>query len=506
MSGDKIMGWSIKSLYKGTYLYLGLPLFIFLLSWLDYEVATILAPIFAFAFYKLWQNIGKDNKKCLSMPMIWWALGVAAIWCFFAGIGYFYYQSWDYHFRNAVFRDLISYDWPVFYLLANTPFVYYMGFWLIPALIGKLAMFMGANLATAIYIGNIFLFIYAAIGLALIFLHIAVAVNAKNYKKLLSAAFIFMFFSGADIIGYLFFQEMEQPFAYHLDWWASFMQYSSMATGMFWVFNQFIMTGLILFLIYNEQSVKSFGFLMPIALFYAPYPTATLGILAVIVAISQWLKAKNKEEFFWQNIFSIPNILAVFWILPVVVLYFMTNTEGMDKLWYVFDFTTPSRLLLFMILEFLLYAAVLWQAYHKELFFKAAVILLILIPFFRIDQQNNFCMRASMPALMLISLFTVKFLLELSESKKLTLNNILLIILFLIGSATPVTEFYRGLHYTFEAGKINLVKDEIYTLNQPFVRMPEFGWSANHQYTAQNYRTDIFWHWLAHRNIPDTYF
>ena len=132
--------------------------------------------------------------------------------------------------------------------------------------------------------------------------------------------------------------------------------------------------------------------------------------------------------------------------------------------------------------------------------------MLILIPFFRIDQQNNFCMRASMPALMLISLFTVKFLLELSESKKLTLNNILLIILFLIGSATPVTEFYRGLHYTFEAGKINLVKDEIYTLNQPFVRMPEFGWSANHQYTAQNYRTDIFWHWLAHRNIPDTYF
>ena len=494
--------FQVKTLYKSTYLYLGLPLFIFLLSWLDYEIAAIFAPIFGVGFYKLWQNIGGDDgDKCLTLPMVWWALGLAVFWCFFAGIGYFYYQSWDYHFRNAVFRDLIFYDWPGFYRQANTPLVYYMGFWLIPALFGKLAMMMGANLATAFYIGNIFLFIYAAIGLALVFLHIATTVKANSSKKLIAAAFIFMFFSGADIIGYLFFQQVQQPFAYHLDWWATFMQYSSMATGMFWVFNQFIMTALILFLIYNERAVRSFGFLIPIALFFAPYPTATLGILAVIVAVNQWIKSNNREEFFWQNIVSIPNLLGVFWILPVVVLYFMTNSEGMDKLWYVFDFTTPSRLLLFMVLEFLLYVAVLWQAYRKDLFFISAVILLILIPFFRLDQQNNFCMRASMPALMLLALFTAKFFLEKIKCKELKFNYILLILMFLIGCATPAMEFYRGLHYTFEAGKINLVKDEIYTLNRPIVRMPEFGWSANHQYTAQNYRTDIFWHWLANRNI-----
>lgn len=27
--------------------------------------------------------------------------------------------------------------------------------------------------------------------------------------------------------------------------------------------------------------------------------------------------------------------------------------------------------------------------------------------------------------------------------------------------------------------------------------MPVFGWSANHQFTAKNYRTDIFWQFLA---------
>ena len=496
-------GLQVKSLYKSTYLYLGLPFFIFLLSWLDYGFAAIFSLIFAYAFYKLWQNISnKISDWQMSPAMIWYAVGFAIFWCFFAGIGYFYYQSWDYHFRNAVFRDLIFYDWPVFYRQANTPLVYYMGFWLIPALFGKFVLFITGSLHTAFYIGNIFLFLYAAIGVSLVFLHIAAALQVKNSKQLLIAAFIFMFFSGADIIGYIFFQEMQQPFAYHLDWWATFMQYSSMATGMFWVFNQFIMVALILFLIYNEREIKSFAFLMPLSLFYAPYPTATLGILAVVYALKEWYLCQKRGDFLWQKILSIPNLLGAFWLLPLIILYFITNTEGMDKLWYIFDYTTPSRLLLFMVLEFLLYAIVLWGHFSKDLFFKTAICLLVLIPFFRLDQQNNFCMRASMPMLMLLALFAVKFLFESFKSKKSSFLSTALILLLLFGAATPIMEFYRGLHYIFEAGKINLVKDEIHTLNQRLVRMPEFGWDANHQYTAQNYQTDIFWRFLAHRNIP----
>lgn len=496
-------GLNSKNLYKSTYLYLSLPLFIFILSWLDYGVAFVFTLIFGFGFYQLWRHIEeKEDKKLISSSMIWFAIGFAVFWCFFAGIGYFYYQSWDYHFRNAVFRDLIFYDWPVFYNRANTPLVYYMGFWLIPALFGKLVLFLTGNLATAFFWGNIFLFIYAVLGLALIFLHLAVAVKAKNGKQLLLASFIFMFFSGLDIIGYLFFQQMAQPFAYHLDWWATFMQYSSMATGMFWVFNQFIMVGLILFLIYNEHAVRSFGFLMPLALFFAPYPTATLGILAVAYTLSCWLKSTERSKFFWQDIVSIPNLLGAFWLLPLIILYFITNSEGMDKLWYIFDFTTPFRLLLFMILEFLLYAAVLWGRFRHDFFFKTAVILLFIIPFFRIDQQNNFCMRSSMPALMIIALFTVKFLFENFRAKKSQFLSTALILLLLFGSATPLMEFYRGLHYVFEAGRINLMQDEIRTLNKRFVAMPVFGWDANHQFTAKQYKTDIFWQILAHRNIP----
>ena len=153
-----------------------------------------------------------------------------------------------------------------------------------------------------------------------------------------------------------------------------------------------------------------------------------------------------------------------------------------------------------MILEFLLYAAILAPSYCRSVFFTTAVLSLCLIPFFRLDEQNNFCMRASIPALIILSVYVIRFLLHCFHNRRGIISGVLLILLLAVGSATPLTEFYRGIHYTRKAGHLALTADEIYTLNKPFVRMPVFGWSANHQFTAKNYRTDIFWQFLATKN------
>ena len=312
-----------------------------------------------------------------------------------------------------------------------------------------------------------------------------------------------MFFSGMDVIGYKYFLIIEQPFEYHMDWWATFIQYSSITTSMFWVFNQFIPTALMILLVYNERLIKNFGFLVPLMLFLAPYPTFGVGVFMVSYAVYMLCKSPNKALFIKNEIFSIPNIIGVFWCLPTVILYFITNSEGMDRWHYIFYYTTPQRLILFMVLEFLLYTFILLIRYKKDVFFMTAFISLIFIPFLRLDQQNNFCMRASQPALILLAVFVILFLFENYQEKKYKLLSGLLVILLLIGSATPLMEFYRGLHYTFKEGKIALVQDSMRTLNKKLVIMPVFGWDANHQYTAQNYQTDIFWRYLAHSHIPD---
>lgn len=518
------------ALYKAACIYLSLPLFIFLGGWLDGGWAALFLLLTATAFYKMYTgiscqthldastqtsadiscktNAGISADEAVNIPSPFGigrgtALGLLALaagWCFFAGIGYFYYQSFDYHFRNAVFRDLISYDWPVFYDKADTPLVYYMGFWLVPAALAKLSAPLIQNAYINFLAANIYLYIYAVIGTALIFMLLAAAAKARGRKQVLAAALAFVLFSGLDIIGIIFFRTQPQPFAYHLDWWATFIQYSSFSTGMFWVFNQFIPTALLTLLIFNGRNIRHFGFLIALALFFAPYPAAGIGIFMIAYAGKELLQSKCRKLFIAEEIFSVPNIVGVFWLLPLLVLYFMTNTEGMDKLWYVFDYTTPLRLIIFMILEFLLYAAILAPSYCRNVFFTTAVLSLCLIPFFRLDEQNNFCMRASIPALIILSVYVIRFLLHCFHNRRGIISGVLLILLLAVGSATPLTEFYRGIHYTRKAGRLALTADEIYTLNKPFVRMPVFGWSANHQFTAKNYRTDIFWQFLATKN------
>ena len=310
----------------------------------------------------------------------------------------------------------------------------------------------------------------------------------------MAVALFFILFSGLDIIGIIFFRTQPQPFIFHLDWWATFMQYSSFATAMFWVFNQFIPIALITLLVFNERKIQNFGFLIVLALFFSPYPAASLGIFMLAYAVQQFMQTQQKKEFIFTNIFSIPNIIGVFWLLPVCVLYFITNSEGIDRLWYIFDQTSPWRLLIFLLLEFLLYALIIAPAYRKHLFFVTSVILLCLIPFLRLDQQNNFCMRASLPPLIILSIYVFRFIFE-KEHKRWAKG--LLVLLLILGAATPGFEFFRGIYFVQKHHQLDLVADGIYTLNQKVVTMPVFGWSANHQFTAKDYQTDIFWQYLA---------
>jgi len=59
--------------------------------------------------------------------------------------------------RNAMFRDIVTYEWPVIYQ-KNGAVVYYTDYWLVPALIGKIAGYT---------IGQVTLLLWGALGLTL---------------------------------------------------------------------------------------------------------------------------------------------------------------------------------------------------------------------------------------------------------------------------------------------------------------------------------------------------
>lgn len=493
----------LKTLYRTTFLYLALPLAVFIIGWLSYIWAALFTLLLGIGLYWVCKYVNVNKDWTVSRREILTLAIIAFFWCFFAGIGYFYYQSFDYHFRNAVFRDLINYEWPVMYDKANTPLVYYMAFWLPAAAIAKLFSVFGMTAETQFLAGNILLLIYAVIGVTLILLHLTVAVNAKGLKQGLIAVTIFILFSGLDIIGYHYFLVSRPAFKMHYEWWAIAIQYSSMTTDLFWVFNQFIPIALIMLMVYNERNIKHFGFLIALALFFSPYPTAGIGIFTVVYAVSSFYHSSNKLSFILTQIFSVPNIVGVFWLIPLSILYFITNSDGMSGLIYIFSYTTPKVLITFLVIEVLLYAAILVPRYRHDMFVITAFIALMIIPFCRLDQQNNFCMRASIPPLMIFAIYSIRYLFEGYYEKKHRLTAIILVILLEIGAATPLMEFYRGVYHTTTQKKLNLVSDEIYTLNQDYVQMPIFGWDANHQFTAKKYKTDIFWQYMAKKHRPD---
>ena len=109
-------------------------------------------------------------------------------------------------------------------------------------------------------------------------------------------------------------------------------------------------------------------------------------------------------------------------------------------------------------MHFLLYVIILYPKYKTDVFFKTVIVLLLAIPFLRLDQQNNFCMRAAIPALVILSIYAIRFVLYSPNS----IAKYVFIGLFLIGSITPIVEFYRGFYYT-----------------------------------AKNYKTDFFWQYMA---------
>ena len=59
------------------------------------------------------------------------------LWGYLGGQTGFFYQNSDWGYRNAIYRDLITNSWPVYYPQKDTALVYYIGHWLVPAALTK---------------------------------------------------------------------------------------------------------------------------------------------------------------------------------------------------------------------------------------------------------------------------------------------------------------------------------------------------------------------------------
>lgn len=520
------------------YSYIALPFLIFAAGFLKWYFALpvslfiVLAVIFA----------AGDSEGMLPLPVnykagIKIALGVIFITLIvlLSGIGNVMWQNNDHATRNTFFNILVNYSWPPTYITDagnEVGIIYYLGFWLPSALIGKIF-----NLSA----GYIFQIIWAVAGLCILWYLLCL----MHKKIVIYPLVIFLFFSGMDIIGsgvirFMFdklttlqigtwvFKE-GSALTTHIEWWANYYQYSSHITQLFWVFNQCIPVWIATVLLIIEKNNKNLVFIMGLTLLSSTLPF--VGLIPVFVwcalcdhesgLLHRPFTKDFKKSFFslftFQNViggglagiisfvYLIGNIASVastsststngappqafsvgafvFTLFIYVTFYFVLTTDKVKKLSHILYFlpalplafllakTQGAKLelyLLFIVLEFILLALVIAPACGKSTLFYTVVSFLLLIPFFKVGTSIDFCMRASIPLLVVLCLFAIEALDKYFAENRQILATLLCVILML-GAITPLKEIVRTVEATaYEIQTKGSVQNDNKTEHQVF--------------------------------------
>lgn len=434
-----------------SYIYILLPIIIFLIGWCNPLIATVGTLICLVSLYFACKNAPElwspDSKR--GYFFICGLFIISLVWVYFSGIGALVFQNMDHNCRNPIFELLINNSWPVIvdgktYLNTNQPLMltYYIAFWLPSACIGKLF--------NSIQVGYYAQMLWASFGIFLTFYYILSFLKKKNYIPI----FIFIFFSGLDVLGGNITNYANvTDWVSHLEWWFPYVQFSSFTTQLFWVFNQAIPAWIITLVLLQEKNNKNIIFLYSCMLLHSTLPA--IGIFPIVTYL-MWKNNKDidrncltinhiKESI--KSACTVQNILCSIVILIFSYLYLSGNISGGKS-----TFWNPSLnimilyVTIFLTLEVGLYLLLVLKYNKKEPLFYIITLMFILYPFIRIGNGADFCMRATIPALVILYLMVVKVF--DSEFKKNRLIKITLIMLLLIGAINPIHEFTRTIYFT----------------------------------------------------------
>lgn len=427
-----------------------------------------------------------------------------------SGIGDVFWQNNDHATRNTTFDVLVRHTWPpTTKTEAGTELglVYYIGFWLPSAIAGKLFslgfgyffQIVWAVLGMAIIwyllclmhkkivVYPLVLFLFFG-GMDIVGFNVVDAL----YDKLTTLQLGKWAFSKGSAL------------STHIEWWAAYYQYSSHTTQLFWVFNQCLPAWIATLLLLVERNNKNLVFIMGLTLISSSLPF--FGLLPIFIwcvvcshnegsFLNRPLTTNIKESFsslftfqnvagggfsgiisflyFASNIAStasdssaskgglawgdivlvlviiglayfafakkiFANTKTFFYLIPVLPLaYFLGKTSAI-KLEFYF---------LFIIFEFVILAAIIAPAYGKSSLFYITCVGLLFAPFFKIGNSIDFCMRASIPLLVVLCLFSMFALKKYVTENKRILAALLALVLVL-GAVVPFKEIVRTIEGT----------------------------------------------------------
>lgn len=403
--------------------------------------------------------------------------------------------------------------------------VYYIGFWLPAALFGKITtleagyIFQIAWAAIGLFI---LWYLLCLMHKKVVIYPIVIFLLFSGLDCVGFSIVDFLFDSLSTMQKGMWAYSQGSPLSSHLEWWAAKYQYSSHLTQLFWVFNQSLPVWISTILLLIEKNNKNLVFIMGLTLLSSTLPF--IGLIPIFVwcavtnknstdILNRRFTANAKKDFFslftFQNVFgggvsgivsflylrgniassstaaassaksavsfSPLRFLLVF-LITFALFLLLTGLKNFScKKLLVFIPALPlaylsakvslssfGLYLLFITFEVLVISAVVFPLYKKSSLFYITSYCLLIIPFFKVGRSIDFCMRASIPLLVVLSLFLIAAFHTYLSEKRYPMFFVTVVVIAL-GAVTPIHEITR----TAEASIVQIQKN--YVVENPSI-------------------------------------
>jgi hypothetical protein len=384
-------------------IWFALGIVVFLLGWCNWYCSIPITFMIVWVIWKMW--FSEDTKEIvqISKRKVFFAFVIIVVLMTICGIGGYIVQPNDDFGRNAIFKDIVNYSWPVYDYGENHYQCYYLAFWLVPALFGKLF--------NSIDVGFFMQLLWISLGGLLLFIQICRYMG----KSRLSYLFFVYFFAGLKIIECFLYLPLfgdggiigstirilatnDSPGVFH----------AGPIVQLFYdPFNQTVPLFLIMMYMLNNRHSSFIPFVYSLLLLYAPFPFIGLSPIVLYLFIKNIL-AENKKHGH-LSIFCLENFTALL-ILIVIGLYLSSNINGSHRglrptanlFADIYDY------FIYIIFEFGIYIVIGYKVCRDKLLLWIALVSVCIMSWFQVGLHNDFCFRTNMPLIFILALLVVK--------------------------------------------------------------------------------------------------
>lgn len=381
--------------------WIAIGVIIFLLGWCHWYYSIPLTLATFFCLYEIWKG-GANETLEINHRQLWLSLTVCVTLLWLCGIGGYMVQSNDHYWRNAMFRDLVNYSWPVYDAQTGLTKSYYLAFWMLPALVAKLLYSMEA--------GFFMQLVWLSAGFELLFLQISRWMG----KVRVSYLFFFYLFAGMKIVECLLYYPVAggPVLSQTID-----ILFTGGTPGVFHAgpivqflydpFNQTIPLFLGMMLMLNDTRSRLLPFYYVSLLLYAPLPLIGLAPVMVYWIVRNLLQMPTALR--WRYLLNLENMTTLL-LLVVSALYLMSNNQSGHK--GLRDLTdiglTLYGYVIYIFFEFGIFMLIGYKVCRDKALLWIGFAIVCLFGWFQIGLHNDFCFRTNMPFIFMLCLLVIR--------------------------------------------------------------------------------------------------